>query len=288
MVLALTVCGIVVALVVLSPVLAVIALAVRLDLQLLHQSVPGGGYQDSEYPVMIDVFYTDVYGKDLHWYHNFYFYDLPPGSNWKQPTGERLPVGAWYTFESPNLLEELRSISDEWLTTMHGAEKKFSLGWFDDDYIRSSSIGAVHGPEGWITAFANFVPEYQLNEITIDLMRHRKEIENGTMEFMFVSLFRWAKAQGYAGFGLGLSALSGIGEKPADPAIERALRYVFEHINQFYNFKGLHGYKDKYGPVWTPRYLIYPSIETLPAVGAALIRANTGGDLLGGYLFHPQ
>ncbi len=85
------------------------SLSVRLDLQLLHQSVPGGGYQDSEYPVMIDVFYTDVYGKDLHWYHSFYYQDLPPGSNWKAPTGERLPVGAWYSYESPNLLDELRN-----------------------------------------------------------------------------------------------------------------------------------------------------------------------------------
>ena len=66
------------------------------------------------------------------------------------------------------------------------------------------------------------------------------------------------------------------------------MHYVFEHINRFYNFKGLHSYKDKYGPVWSPRYLIYPNVAALPAVGAALIRANTGGDLLGGYLLHPH
>ncbi len=84
------------------------SLVARLDLQLLNQSVPGGGYLSSEYPVMIDISYTDIYGKDLHWYHGFYYQDLPPGSNWKQPTGEKIPVGVWYTYESPNLMEELR------------------------------------------------------------------------------------------------------------------------------------------------------------------------------------
>jgi hypothetical protein len=84
------------------------SLVVRLDLQLLNQSVPGGGYLSSEYPVMIDISYTDIYGKDLHWYHGFYYQDLPPGSNWKQPTGEKVPVGAWYTYESPNLMDDLR------------------------------------------------------------------------------------------------------------------------------------------------------------------------------------
>lgn len=83
------------------------SLVVRLDLQLLSQSVPGGGYLASEYPLMLDVFYTDVYGKDLHWRHSFYSQDLPPGSNWRPPWGEKLPVGAWYTYESANLFQEL-------------------------------------------------------------------------------------------------------------------------------------------------------------------------------------
>src|SRR4029453_2011824 len=51
---------------------------------------------------------------------------------------------------SDDLLEELRTISNEWLTTMHGSEKKFSLGWFEEDYIRSSPIATVYSPEGWI------------------------------------------------------------------------------------------------------------------------------------------
>jgi phosphatidylglycerol lysyltransferase len=175
-----------------------------------------------------------------------------------------------------DLLEELRAISDEWLTFMHGTEKRFSLGWFDDDYVRNSPIGAVHTPEGWISAFANFVPEYQLNEITIDLMRRRHEIENGTMEFLFVSLFQWAKAQGYHGFNLGLSALSGVGEQVSDPAIERVMHWIYEHVNQFYNFKGLHSFKEKFHPEWSPRYLIYPGAANLVQAWLAVVSANSG------------
>ncbi|HRQ15393.1 MAG TPA: phosphatidylglycerol lysyltransferase domain-containing protein, partial [Promineifilum sp.] len=39
---------------------------------------------------------------------------------------------------SDDILGELRAISDAWLDMMHGSEMKFSLGWFDDDYIRNS------------------------------------------------------------------------------------------------------------------------------------------------------
>ncbi len=82
-------------------------LALRLDVKVVFQSVPGGGEQDSEYPLMVDLAYTDIYGKDLHHYVGFFAYDLPPGSPYPKPSGERVPLGVWYTYESPNLFELL-------------------------------------------------------------------------------------------------------------------------------------------------------------------------------------
>lgn len=84
------------------------SLALRLDVKLLYQSVPGGGEKATEYPVMVDLFYTDIYGKDLHWYQGFYYFDPPEGSPYLEPTGERTPFGLWYTYESPNLFELLK------------------------------------------------------------------------------------------------------------------------------------------------------------------------------------
>jgi phosphatidylglycerol lysyltransferase len=185
---------------------------------------------------------------------------------------------------SDELLHELRTISDEWLTMMHGTEKRFSLGWFYDGYIRNGPLMAVRTPEGWISAFANILPEYRLNEVTIDLMRHRHAIESGTVDFLFVALFRWAREQGYATFNLGLSSLSGVGEHVDDPAVERALHYIYEHVNQFYNFKGLHAFKEKFHPEWSPRYLVYPGPASLPAVAVAMIRADSGDDFVWDYL----
>jgi len=187
-----------------------------------------------------------------------------------------------------SLLAELRQISDEWLTSVKGTEKRFSLGWFNDDYLNSTSIIVIHNPSGYIDAFANILPEYQASESSIDLMRHRPQAERGQMDFLFVSLFEWAKGLGYATFNLGLSGLAGIGENPTDPTIERALHYVYEHVHQFYNFKGLHEFKAKFDPTWSPRYLVYPSATSLPAVTIAMMRADSGTVLLGGSLKHPK
>lgn len=184
-----------------------------------------------------------------------------------------------------DILHILRLISDEWLTLVHGTEMRFSIGWFNEGYIGNGRVMVVRKTEGgMITAFANIVPEYRRKEVSADLMRHIPSAENGTMDYLFVSLLEWARQKGYATFNLGLSALSGIGESPEDPAMDRALHYIYEHINQFYKFKGLHEFKEKFHPSWSPRYLIYPGPANLPLVVLALIRADSGNDVITSYL----
>ena len=174
------------------------------------------------------------------------------------------------------VLEELRAVSDQWLTAMHGSEKRFSLGWFDDAYIRGGPAMVVRDENDAIVAFANILPAYRSHDVTIDLMRHRTDALEGTMDLLFVSLFGWAKQQGFEGFNLGLSSLSGVGQQAGDPAVERVLHYVYEHIDQFYSFQGLHQFKAKFHPRWEMRYLVYPGLASLPAVALALVRADSG------------
>jgi phosphatidylglycerol lysyltransferase len=181
---------------------------------------------------------------------------------------------------APAILNELRSISDEWLLAMQGAEKRFSLGWFDELYIGECKVFLVMNQAKEIIAFANVVNPYQSKNVTVDLMRRRTESPPGTMDFLFTGMFEHYKAQGYAGFNIGLSALSGVGDVEASRRLEKGVRYLYRHLSRFYNFKGLHAYKEKFQPRWEPRYLVYPSVMALPEVVVALIRADSGDRLL--------
>jgi phosphatidylglycerol lysyltransferase len=199
---------------------------------------------------------------------------------------ERLGIRAEMLLPPLNdeMLQNLRDVSNEWLTSMRGNELKFATGWFDDEYLRNSPVITIINPDGSLAAFANLVPEYQRPEFAVDLMRRRTQIENGTMDFLFINLLRWAKEQGAESFSLGLSPLSGLGEASDNLSTERALRYIYENVNQFYNFKGLHAFKEKFHPQWQPRYLLYPGLSSLPMIGAAIARANSGDNLLESYL----
>ncbi len=181
---------------------------------------------------------------------------------------------------SPRMLRELNDISDDWLASRGMSEMRFSMGWFDDAYLNTCPILLVRDSEGFIDAFASLVPGLRPEDAAVDLMRHHRYSEKGIMDFLFISLFQWAREQGCATFDLGLSAFSGIGGKAQDSGMERALNYVYENLNRFYNFKGLHAFKEKFHPQWSSRYLAYPDMSSLPAVITALLRANSGGKSL--------
>jgi phosphatidylglycerol lysyltransferase len=177
---------------------------------------------------------------------------------------------------SRDLLRELREVNDEWQVMTHGTELRFSLGWFDDAYIGSSTVIVIRDEIGRVTAFATLVPEYTRREVSIGLMRHRHEIENGTVAFLIGNLLVWGRDQGYETFNLGLSSLSRVGEAPNDPTVEKAMHYVYDHMNQFYSFQGLHTIKEQFQPNWEPRYIVFPGLSSLPAVWSALARAGSG------------
>lgn len=206
------------------------------------------------------------------------------GKDWRAALNRMKKLGQEVEFYQPpisdQLIQELKIVSDEWLQMTQGSEKHFSLGWFHEDYLKDCEIVLVRTAAGQVSAFVNVIPEYQLNEVTIDLMRRRIEVEQGTMDFLFTSMFQQFKERGYDTFNLGLVALSGVGEKPYSPRLEKAIHYLYNHLNQFYNFQGLHAFKEKFKPRWVPRYFIYPSRGALPEVIVALIRADSGDRLL--------
>ncbi len=184
---------------------------------------------------------------------------------------------------SDRLLLELKAISDDWLRYRQGAEKKFSLGWFDPDYLETCVIAAVEDSQGKTLAFANLIPEYQLNEATIDLMRYHHEALPGTMDYLLVSLIQYCQKQGYDQFNLGLAAFADQVQTPHLSRLNRGIRYLYNHLNQLYNFHGLRAYKEKFHPRWQPRYLVYSHRVSLPEIIVALVRVDSG-DRLQDYL----
>ncbi len=173
---------------------------------------------------------------------------------------------------SSDVVTQLREISDEWLSLSGRRERGFTLGGFRDDYVRDNPVMVVQSADGAILAFANVIPDGVEGEATIDLMRRRSDLPNGIMDLLQVRLIEHFRDAGFARYSLGMAPFFNVGEESNAPVKERAIRLLYEHVSRIFSYKGLHNYKAKFTPIWEPRYLVYDSETSLPAIVLALIQ----------------
>ncbi len=119
---------------------------------------------------------------------------------------------------------------------------------------------------GEIVAFANILAARAGTELSVDLMRYLPEVRGGVMDFLFMELMLWGKEHGFATFSLGMAPLSGFETRTFMPAWNKLALAVFRYGEQFYNFKGLRKYKEKFDPHWEPRYLAAPGGVRVPFI----------------------
>ncbi len=176
----------------------------------------------------------------------------------------------------PPMLDTLRTISDAWLTAKGAREKSFSLGRFDPAYLTRFPMAVVRHA-GEIVAFANLWTTPDKREFSIDLMRYGPNAPRETMEYLFIELLLWGKAQGFEHFNLGMAPLAGLQSHKLAPLWTRAVSLLFQYGEELYNFEGLRKYKEKFRPAWKPRYLAAPGGLALPRILADITTLISGG-----------
>ena len=74
-----------------------------------------------------------------------------------------------------------------------------------------------------------------------------------------------------------MAPLSGFEHHRLSPLWNRLGALLFRYGEHFYNFQGLREWKEKFGPVWEPRYLAAPSNLSVPLVLTQVASLVNGG-----------
>ncbi|MBI1181203.1 MAG: bifunctional lysylphosphatidylglycerol flippase/synthetase MprF [Alphaproteobacteria bacterium] len=189
--------------------------------------------------------------------------------------------GAVFSVLSPEAVAarmgELRAVSDGWLAMHRAREKRFSIGAFEAGYVLAQTV-AVLERDGRIVAFLTVMTTGRREEAAVDLMRFTPDAPYGAMEMLFVRAIEHFRDAGFSWLNLGMAPLSGFSGSPAAPVWNRIGSTVFEHGERFYNFRGLRAFKDKFQPVWRPRYIAVAGSPAMALADAAIL---IGGGLKG-------
>jgi phosphatidylglycerol lysyltransferase len=168
------------------------------------------------------------------------------------------------------VLQKLKSVSDEWLTYTERHEIVFSQGLFEWQELKQQTIITVENPEEKVIAFLNIIPDYSPSGSTYDLLRKTADAPNGIMDFILIEMFNHLKSKGYKFVNLGFAPMSGLND--AHTFKEKSMKFAYEKIRSFSQYKGLREFKDKFDPVWYYKYLVYDNDYDLIQVPAVLSR----------------
>jgi phosphatidylglycerol lysyltransferase len=97
------------------------------------------------------------------------------------------------------------------------------------------------------------------------------------MDYLLTELILWGKNQNFQWFNLGMAPLTGAENTELASLWNRMAAFISRHGEHFYNFQGLRQYKEKFDPIWTPKYLATPGGLALPRIIANITALISGG-----------
>lgn len=179
------------------------------------------------------------------------------------------------------LLQELKTISDGWLELPGHRERRFTLGRFENWYVKSTPVYVVFDRNDLAVAFLNLVPSYDPSLATVDLMRRSPNEVNGLMDYLFVKVLLDLKTLGFQRFSLGMAPLSSVGDDRSTNKDEKLAHWVLKKLPFLFRADSLRRFKSKYADEWRPRYSVYQNRLDLARLGIALRRVSEGAQLEG-------
>jgi phosphatidylglycerol lysyltransferase len=177
--------------------------------------------------------------------------------------------------------EQIQDISKEWLENKKSDEMGFMLGGMGlSDPLDRRYFYAVND-EGYMYGFVVFLPYMTQKAYLADVTRRRTKAPQGILEKIIYEGFMVFKEEGAKWGNMGLSPLYHIAEGDHSTMSAKLFDYIYEHMDQGYDFKALHHAKEKYAPThWIPRYIAYNPMPFTPTLAYAMVRVQMKKGLL--------
>ncbi|HWM04095.1 MAG TPA: DUF2156 domain-containing protein [Actinophytocola sp.] len=179
--------------------------------------------------------------------------------------------------QSWTLVNQVRSVSEEWVGDKGMPEMGFTLGGVDEALDPRTRVGIAFGADGSVQGVTSWLPVYSgangVEGWTLDVMRRRTDGFRPVMEYLIASSCLAFQADGARFVSLSGAPLARAPDASPAAPLERLLDAFGGAMEPYYGFRSLHSFKTKFKPRYEPMYLAYRDEADLPRVGVALARA---------------
>jgi phosphatidylglycerol lysyltransferase len=161
-------------------------------------------------------------------------------------------------------LDELRDISESWLSLHRTREKGFSVGFFQAFYLKKYPVALIR-KEGKIVAFANILQSHAKAEASVDLLRSVSETPKSLEDYLLLEIMLWMKNKNCQWFNLGTAGILDMEESPLAP-FEQSMKEILSPYTRITHLTEIRKEKDRFKPEWSPKYLAYSANLSLEVV----------------------
>lgn len=173
---------------------------------------------------------------------------------------------------TPQLLEELRAVSQAWLRG-RGSEMGFSMGRLDDTVDNGALLTIVRDETGRVDAFSSWLRMGD-DGLALDLVRRRSDAKRGAVDLCLAHTLEEAQRRGLQRASLGSVPFRDTLGDARDGRLTRWLRArMYRSRVRGYCFGSLGDFKQKFAPTWVSRDIAFPR-GVAPLVLFALIRVH--------------
>jgi lysyl-tRNA synthetase, class II len=129
---------------------------------------------------------------------------------------------------------------------------------------------------GMVRAVLQLVP-WGTDGLSLDLMRRDKAAQPGLNDFLIVETIKAATDLGVKRISLNFAVFRAAlerGERIGAGPVLRAWRSVLVFLSKWFQIESLYKFNAKFGPVWQPRFFVFPSTRDAPRIAVAALEAE--------------
>ena len=141
----------------------------------------------------------------------------------------------------------------------------------DDDCVLATAT-----ENGVVRAVLQLVP-WGADGLSLDLMRRDKGAQPGLNDFLIVETIKAASGLGVKRISLNFAVFRAAlerGERIGAGPVLRAWRSVLIFMSKWFQIESLYKFNAKFGPVWQPRFFVFPSTKDAPRIAMAALEAE--------------
>jgi phosphatidylglycerol lysyltransferase len=178
----------------------------------------------------------------------------------------------------PDILDELRQVSSNWLALHGGRERGFSQGFFNADYLVNCPHTLLRN-RGGIAGFCTILTDARGESCALGMLRWRSKPPEYAFHSLLDEVLQWGKNRGYTWLNIGTMPLQGMNDDELSPVWARVGNVLFPIVEYFGDVTSLREFVAEFRPLRKPRYLALTGGLSIPRVlldVASLISVKTG------------